>query len=56
MYEIDTCMAIDATTTGLLEQYIDSMVIAIPNIVRVFLRLQRKHSCKFKMRRILHWG
>ncbi len=29
-------MAIDATMRGLLEQYIDSMVIAIPNIVKVF--------------------
>jgi hypothetical protein len=29
-------MAIDATMRGLLEQYIDSIVIAIPNIVKVF--------------------
>jgi hypothetical protein len=29
-------MAIDATMRGVLEQYIDSIVIAIPNIVRVF--------------------
>ena len=29
-------MAMDATMRGLLEQYIDSVVIAIPNIVKVF--------------------
>jgi hypothetical protein len=29
-------MAIDATMRGVLEQYIDSIVIAIPNIVKVF--------------------
>ena len=29
-------MTIDATMGGLLEQYIDSIVIAIPNIVKVF--------------------
>ena len=29
-------MAIDATMRGLLEQYIDSIVIAIPDIVKVF--------------------
>jgi hypothetical protein len=29
-------MVIDATMRGVLEQYIDSIVIAIPNIVRVF--------------------
>jgi hypothetical protein len=29
-------MTIDATMRGLLEQYIDSIVIAIPNIVKVF--------------------
>ena len=29
-------MGIDATMRGVLEQYIDSIVIAIPNIVKVF--------------------
>jgi hypothetical protein len=29
-------MAIDATMRGVLEQYIDSIVIAIPNIIKVF--------------------
>ena len=29
-------MRIDATMRGVLEQYIDSIVIAIPNIVKVF--------------------
>jgi hypothetical protein len=35
-------MAIDATMRGLLEQYIDSIVIAIPNIVRVFFDPSKK--------------
>jgi hypothetical protein len=30
-------MVIDAALRGVLEQYIDPMVIAIPNIVQVFL-------------------
>ena len=35
-------MAIDLTMRGLLEQYIDSIVIAIPNIVRVFFDPSKK--------------
>jgi hypothetical protein len=35
-------MVIDATMRGVLEQYIDSIVIAIPNIVRVFFDPSRK--------------
>ena len=45
-------MAIDATMRGLLEQYIDSVVIAIPNIVKVFFdpsnkALQIQHENDF---------
>jgi hypothetical protein len=46
-------MAIDATMRGVLEQYIDSIVIAIPNIVKVFFDPSNKH-CKYTMRMILH--
>src|SRR5919202_6031894 len=35
-------MAIDAIMRGLLEQYIDSIVIAIPNIVKVFFDPSKK--------------
>ena len=35
-------MAIDATMRGVLEQYIDSIVIAIPNIIRVFFDPSKK--------------
>src|ERR1041385_5340929 len=47
-------MTIDATMRGLLEQYIDSIVIAIPNIVKVFsdpsnkaLQIQNKNDFAF---------
>jgi hypothetical protein len=46
-------MAIDATMRGVLEQYIDSIVIALPNIIKVFLILQIKH-CKYMITMILH--
>ena len=42
MYTIDTFMTIDATMRGLLEQYIDSIVIAIPNIVQAFFDPSKK--------------
>jgi urate oxidase len=35
-------MAIDITMRGILEQYIDSIVIAIPNIVQVFFNRSNK--------------
>jgi hypothetical protein len=35
-------MVIDATMRGVLEQYIDSIVIAIPNIIRVFFDPSKK--------------
>ena len=35
-------MAIDATMRGLLEQYIDSIVIAIPNIEQTFFDPPKK--------------
>ncbi|MFL6391995.1 MAG: hypothetical protein ACJ71E_08105, partial [Nitrososphaeraceae archaeon] len=35
-------MAIDATMRGLLEQYIDSIVIAIPNIEQTFFGPPKK--------------
>ena len=35
-------MAIDVIMRGLLEQYIDSMVIAIPDIVKVFFDPSKK--------------
>lgn len=35
-------MAIDATMRGVLEQYIDSIVIAIPNIERAFFDSSKK--------------
>ena len=37
-----TANGIDATMRGVLEQYIDSIVIAIPNIVRVFFDASKK--------------
>ena len=47
-------MAIDATMRGVLEQYIDSIVIAIPNIIKVFfdpsnkvLQIQYKNDFAF---------
>ena len=45
-------MTVDATMRGLLEQYIDSIVIAIPNIVKVFFdpsnkALQIQHENDF---------
>jgi len=38
----DTFMSIDAIMRGLLEQYIDYTVIAIPNIVKVFFDPSKK--------------
>ena len=35
-------MAIDAIMRGILEQYIDSIAIAIPNIVKVFFDPSKK--------------
>lgn len=35
-------MVIDATMRGVLEQYIDSIVIATPNIVRIFFDSSKK--------------
>jgi hypothetical protein len=41
-------MVIDAALRGVLEQYIDSIVIAIPNIVQVFLGSPNKSQLQIQ--------
>jgi hypothetical protein len=41
-------MVIDAAMRGVLEQYIDSIVIAIPNIVQVFLGSPNKSQLQIQ--------
>jgi hypothetical protein len=41
-------MVIDAPMRGVLEQYIDSIVIAIPNIVEVFLGSSSKSQLQIQ--------
>lgn len=49
-------MVIDATMRGVLEQYIDSIVMQFQTLYGSFLTLPRMQSYKYRMRKTLHWG
>jgi hypothetical protein len=49
-------MSIDAIMRGLLEQYIDSIVIAIPNIVKVFFDPSKKANLQIQNENDLYCG